>query len=187
MSQSKSAGAPVAVGLQPSELELRGVHLRQPLILTRLATVGAKQFVYLWKGSPDLNKFLTGRPVCKRPLAQRSVLESIASKQNEVYRTLVRYLLKPKQPTDEPDLAVQLGLDAASSPHDGGQAPEQQSAKSSQRLRCPKKLLAQVPRTAIVLLMEPATKAPAMEATDANYAALFALVDDELTHGTSTK
>jgi len=202
MPQRSPPVQPIKLGRLPSEVVLRGGYLKQPVILTRLTTVEGKRFVYLWKGCPDLNRFLTGVPVCKRPLASCHVFEQIAEQRNETYRQKLADLKGAGGAVDDPkasrldadgDAVESLGLDdtaSKTSPVDVRNA----------RMRVFKKVKGQVQRMEAVsidhpgldswrplVLMEPATKAPAMEATAGNFSALFALVDHELTHGNATK
>ena len=83
--RGKHLSTPCSWVCQPSEVVLRGGYLKQPVLLTRLVTVDDKKFVYLWKGCPELSKFLTGLPVCKRPLASCLVFEKLAEKRNAAY------------------------------------------------------------------------------------------------------
>ena len=185
----------------PSEVVLRGGYLKQPILLTRLVVSGGKKFVYLWKGSPELNKFLTGLSSCKRPLASCLVFEKLAERRNAAYRQALVDLkasaTEASRPNEGRDLADRLELDA-DAPQEGD-APEE-GAAPKERLRVFKKFRPQLPRFVAVdiekpgqetwsplLLLEPATKAPAMEATADNFASLFALVDNERLHGSCAR
>jgi hypothetical protein len=187
-----AASSPVALGCLPTEVVLRGGRLQEPLVLTGLRVVNGKQFVTLCKASSVLNRFLCKSSVCKRPLAGTLVFEQLTKLRNEAYqRLLAQAASEPCEPQEEQaDLAALLDLDAspgvlvASLPVD---------ASAAKRIRLPKRLAAQLPKTLTVtmeasagmrwevtLLAECARKSPAMEASAANFSSLLEWVEADL-------
>lgn len=184
---------PIALGCGPEELVLRGGFLSHPVIVNNVKFIGEKPFLRLWKGHPAMCKFFTGRPTCKRPLANSSVFESLQKVRNLKFQELVRIARdsNTEQAPIEPfDLADQLGLDA--------EAPKASPTKSRRAVSA-LRLLPQLPAFAAVsyehppdgweplLLMEAASKAPAIEATPENLQMLFNLINAELSAGTTKR
>ena len=189
---SMAASSPVALGCLPTELVIRGGRLQEPLVLTGLREANGKQFVTLSKASSVLNRFLRKSSVCKRPLAGTLVFEKLTKLRNDAYQQLlIQAASGPVEaPQEQDDLAALLDLDAspgvivASSPCD---------APASKRIRIPRRLAVQVPRTLtvtmqasagqqweVILLAECARKNPAMEASAANFTKLLEWVEADL-------
>lgn len=181
---------PISLGCSPSELVLRGGLLPKPVILTNVKFIGDKPFLHLWKGHPAICKFLTGVSSCRRPLSNSSVFEALQKLKNVKFQDLVKQArdghTEPES-QDAVDFVDQLGLDA----------PEAKASPTkSRRAVSASRLLAQLPSFASVaydhqdgwepmLLMEAASKAPAIEATAENMQMLFNLVASELAVGTT--
>ncbi len=149
---------------------LRGGLLPKPVILTNVKFIGGKPFLHLWKGHPAICKFLSGLSSCKRPLANSSVFEALQKLRNVKLQELVKQArdghTEPES-KESVDLVDQLGLDAPA---------VKASPTKSRRAVSATRLLPQLPSFASVsyehpagweplLLMEAASKAPAIEAS----------------------
>ena len=191
---------PILTGLQPTETVLRGGHLKQPIVLSRLRTVGDKQFIYLWRSNRDLTNFLTDIAFFRRPLKHSNVLQRLADLRNT---KMVELMGKLHDMADAADAgkshveasAVTDSLDMDDEP--GDEKPEEEIKANGQRKhvsRRDRNLRKQLPKVHEVsydrpgddpwtpmLLMEAATVSPAMEVIDENFTALFELVDRDLT------
>jgi hypothetical protein len=146
----------------------------------------------LAKTSRELNRFLCQEPLCKRPLARTLVIEKLAILRNDAYQ---KALAETKVPQDldvvmDHDLTAGLNLDNNSEVMVASESSPGKRRVSNRRF------LAQMPATVRVLmeredsdpwepvlLAEPATKAPSMEASAENFSALFALVDADVSNG----
>lgn len=187
-----SSVGPVFMGCKPTEVVIRGGYLKQPLVLTGLSVVGGQQFFGLAKTSRVLNRFLCKEPLCKRPLARTLVIEKLAILRNDAYQ---KALAETKVSQEvavvmDHDLTAGLNLDM-----DTDVMVASESSPGKRRVSN-RRFLAQMPSTVRVLmdradsdpwepvlLAEPATKAPSMEASAENFASLFALVDADVSNG----
>jgi hypothetical protein len=182
---------PVALGCLATELVLRGGRLQEPLLLTGLRVVNGKQFITLSKSNYVLNRFLSKSSSCKRPLAGTLVFEKLTKLRNDGYQQLlIQAASVPEDnqqeqadPTAILDLDSSPGIIVASSPGD----------EPASKRRFPKRLAAQVHLTLpatmqqlgresweLTMLSESARHNPAMEASAANFAALLAWVEADL-------
>ena len=188
----------VAVGALPSELVLRGGCLKEPVLLSGLRTADGAQFLVLFKGCPLLNKFLTGTPVCKRPLAKTTLIEYILAKKNSAFDAAVTEVKQGSAPIAdnalaEADFASALCLDdppAAAPRESSGPGP-----RNHRKLRGIGRFVAQLPSTCLVqlqrgnatwdlrVLLDGKTKAPAIEASAGNLQRLFSWVQEDLREG----
>ena len=186
---------PVSVGCLPTELVLRGGYLKEPVVVSDLLVFEGLQYVTLYKVAPVLNKFLAGLASCKRPLAKSLLFETLAAKRNELIEEKKRSVQAGGMAAifgDTTDLAAGLGLD------DGASEPP--SAKKARRRHVPvKRVIELLPETAVVtlerpgqtwevrMLLESRTKAPSVEATAENFAAMFEWVQAEFEGGSSRR
>ena len=91
------------------EVVLRCVFLDKPALLRNLTIADGHKFVHLWKGCPILNKFLTGKSVSQRPLANSLVNENLATKRNEACRLALAE--EPEKDEEAADPTDALGLE----------------------------------------------------------------------------
>ena len=196
--------APAVLGLQPSEEVLRGGHLREPIVLTRLKRVEGRSFLCLWKTCRELVNFLASpstRQRGKRPLANTNVFEELQvlrqqARQRILDDAMVDCGLAP--PKQEEDLASKLDLDddnaSASTPKTKRSKSTSSFSNAAWRLErkerrvLPKIVAVTLERTGfepwtVNLLLERDNMAPAMECTAKNFAKLFELVDHDLANG----
>jgi hypothetical protein len=181
---------PISLGVESTEIVIRGGHLKSPLVMTGLAVVDHIQFIKLRKTNKVLSSFLTDKPAFQRPLAKTLVFEKLGLLRNAKYHELlveVQTAGTEGQGEEEQEID-DLGLDE---PEVGGRLSNWSRHRG--RYRAAVKL---IPRMAIVsferpgqlawepmLLMESATKVPAMECSTANLQAMFALVQLDLSDG----
>jgi hypothetical protein len=80
----------VGVGLESTEMVLRGGYLKNPVVLKGLTDMDGRVFVPLRKMCPMLSDFLTESPCFKRPLANTTVFENLMKLRNAKVRMLKR-------------------------------------------------------------------------------------------------
>ncbi len=198
--------------VEKTELVLRGGHLRSPVVATGLKCVGGKMFIYLSKANVLLTNFLSKEPARKRPLAKTLVFERIAKARDGRYRQLIKEAGEPQAQAGEATSQVavtdpcdDLGLDADPVENLGVEAGvvvpagvpnDEKHNKASKKSRLRKKARLSVPPSAEIsiemagqpdwkvwVLMEVASKAPAIEATEGNLQILFDTVDNDINYG----
>ena len=189
------SSSPAAFGLEETEFVLRGGFFRRFTVVSGLRIVSGRKFLTLWKGSPDLVKFLCKESVCKRPLANSSIIEHIAKQRDKAYLQMVKEASAPQEEPVaadvEEDMLAELELDGEESQESPAKRPR--TANTRQQFRATRKLMSQVPNLAAVsvhregeaawtpaLLMECATKAPAIEVTGENMQRLFDVVQADV-------
>ena len=201
------AAGPAKVGLvQDTEMVIRGGYLRGPVVATGLRLVDGRTYMYLAKSSLLLCNFFAVQPARKKPLAKSLMFERIAQARNDKYKALVK--CTGTQPCAAPaatgqDVATDpcdlldmdldplgdLGIDAGPPPPGG--EPKGKRGTTAPRLR--KKVRNAVSTSAEIsvalsgrpdwnvwVLMEVASKAPAIEATVDNLQLLFDVIDNEI-------
>ena len=198
------------VGLvQDTEMVIRGGYLRGPVVATGLRLVDGRTYMYLAKSSLLLCNFFAVQPARKKPLAKSLMFERIAQARNDKYKALVKGTgTQPcaapaatgqdvaTDPCDLLDMDLDplgdLGIDAGPPPQGG--EPKGKRSKTAPRIR--KKVrnavstsaeisvaLAGRPDWKVWVLMEVASKAPAIEATVDNMQLLFDVIDNEIQFG----
>ena len=199
----RSPYTPASLGLQSGEEVLRGGYLKEPMVLTRLKRVEGRMFMYLLKGGRELLNFLVpleARGRGKRPLANSRVFEDLALLRSQ-YRNCLNAQdradrdLASNTPKKSDDLAALLDLDDDVS---GVSDPATKIITTSPnaKWRQAKNARRTMPNIVQVtlehegfdawtpnILLERDNMAVAMEATAANFAMLFRLVDHDLVHG----
>ena len=201
------SAARVSIGLVgASEVVFRGGYLKGPVVATGLKNVGGKLYLYLVKSNVQLCNFLAKSPARHKPLAKTSMFERIAAARDAKYKELllVDAGFKPP-PATVTEVATGLdpcdclGMDVDAVDGLGMDATPKAVATGPRKTKHPrvsKKSRTVMPPAAEIclprggqpdlklwVLMEQASKAPAMEATQDNLQALFDLVDSEITHG----
>jgi hypothetical protein len=187
----------VSVGTSRHEIVLRGGFLAKPEVVTGIIEVHGMQFWRLAKQDSILNKFLTAGSLCKRPLANTSVIESLLMKRNdEWHNRLAAFATATEEPmTTTDDCLESLKLD------DNPTTPNKKEA-SSQKKKSPKamrKVAHLMPGVATVelerktgsgatwkvtvLLENPLRQAPAIEVTAVNLQVLLDEVEYEINDG----
>lgn len=172
-----------------SEIVLRGGLLEKPALICNLTVVHGRKFIHLWKGCPILNKFLTGRNVSERSLANSAIIEKLAALRNAVCRSAIE---EDRCDTEEDVCPTEaLGLEEI------GDAERSKAKKPRSRNYLPirMKLLSLAPFLSVevpgafgtpwhpLVLLEVSSTAPAMEATSENFKALFDLVALDVASG----
>jgi len=170
-----------------------GGRLQQPLVLTRLVEVDNALYVYLWKTNPELVRFLSDRPAYNRPLANTRAFEAVAEARNRLYNNLLMGSDRDSQSERAQELVSVRDLDE---PDVGASGQSRQAVCRSGGRRSIKSAKACLPRSGEItvnhgscapwtlrVLLEPASKAAALEATSENFRRLFELVDHDLVHG----
>ena len=200
------AAARVMVGLVPDvEVVIRGGYLKGPEVATGLKHVGGRMYMYLVKSNPLLCSFLTKGASRTKPLAKTLMFERIAAARDAKYKELllVEAGLQPppaalaaeatgRDPCDtlglDIDPADDLQVDAK--PADAPTGPSKKTKRVSKKARTVMTPSAEIcltrdgqPDLKLWVLMEPASKAPAIEPSKENLQALFDLVDNEITYG----
>lgn len=184
----------VATGLEPTELVLRGGELKGPLVVHGIILVDGVQFFELRKTDKVLMNFLSRRAAFHRPLAKCGVFGKMVDGRNGKYRELLAAILNAEpegeggEPTKDDQAVDDLDLDGS----DGEPGCKNPNVVRGSRKkgRAARKLL---PRSAsvtfqrpgrtdwtVVLAMTGPQKAVAMEATTANFKALYEWVQDDL-------
>ena len=191
--------APATVGPLASDIVLRGGYLAKPEVIVGLRVVEGAKYLSLWKGSPELNKFLTKASVCKRPLASSATIATIASKRNVICQELVEKLQRETSGTAASghegasaasglgDLSVELELDSQSSSNSEPPAKKRRAMTFKACVHSLQKVIqvsmdvpGQEHEWTFRVLVEPPTRAPSLEATAQNLEMLWRLVDRDL-------
>jgi hypothetical protein len=173
---------PVALGLLPSEIVLRGGGLKKPTVLTDIEVVDSRPFFRLRKSDPVLSAFLGAGAPCRRAMAKTNVVEALCEARCHQQAQLNKALLEGNEGAEaQGGPAVQPQFDDLDL--DGPPSPGKPSPKRSKKKQA---LVRQLPRTLVlemempdgqpwrpVVLLEAANKAPCIEATAANFHALF--------------
>ena len=199
MAAMAAKSLPVILGTLPTELVIRGGHLKEPAMLKGLLITNERRFVLLLKANKVLSGFLAGVTPGKRPLARTLIIEKLAELRNIKHKELVAELRLPAGgdaaaivpiaagPVDD------LGLDSP------GAAPvEDVRMDRASRALCLRSVQRQLPQIVVVsverpdgttwlpvLLLDRAPKAPAMECTADNLQALFDFVQADFDDGSS--
>jgi hypothetical protein len=185
---------PITVGLQPSEVVLRGGLLSGPLVLNSCVVVGEDKYIYLWKTSPVLASFLMGKAAARRPLKSCKIFLQMAILRNLEHKIRTRAFAaapEPDLPTPVVGEAVDgLDIDGADQVSDKKTPGVRASRRASQ---VAKQVLPKVVHIEVMIpgrepwrprvLLETATRAVAMECTAANFHTLFELVSHDLMDG----
>ena len=185
---------PITVGLQPSEVVLRGGFLPAPHVLDSCVVVGGDKYLYLWKTSPVLASFLMGKAAARRPLKSCKIFLQMATLRNLEHKIRTRaFAAAPESdlPTPVVGEAVDgLDIDGADQVSDN----KTQGFRASWRAnKVAKLVLPKVVHIEVMIpgrepwrprvLLETATRAVAMECTAANFHTLFELVSHDLMDG----
>ena len=195
------ASVPITLGVDVStEMVVRGGYLKSPVVVRGLKEVEGKKFLYLTKSSVFLSRFLSKDPPRKRPLAKTAIFETIAKIRDSKYRSFLAVAaatgqeVVPSATALVPAGAVVDPCDALGLEEDVPEREVKPEKLSKKRLH--KKDKVAVPPVAAVcydspgqnswtfnVLMEAASKSPAIEATSQNLNFLFMLVDDDVSNG----
>jgi len=181
----------VRTGVSDAELVLRGGYVKKPIVLTQLRTLAGKQFLYLTKQSTQLSSFLCKERVNKHPLAKTFVFERLAKARDDVYKKLMSAggdTLPVAPASQKPDEQDQLGLDDLNATATSLQDSGKKRPRKKDRIQIAPTATIELPMLGgnpweVIMLMEPANKSPAIEATEANLQQLFDIVNDEIEHG----
>ena len=173
-----------------SEVVLRGGYLKDPAVLTRLRVVEGRHFLPLWKSCPVLNKFLTGQPSCRRPLAKSMVFEAVTDAKNKAWEEEIAALRTGEvpQPTDDLVSALDLGDEQASALPSGQRRRKRPLSQRALRHQVPN-----ISRLSLVregkavwepcVVMDQPTKAASLEMTADNLRTLLEWVGDDRAEG----
>ena len=196
----------VMVGLVPEvEVVIRGGYLKAPVVATGLKNVGGRMYMYLVKSSPLLCSFLTKETARTKPLSKTLMFERIAAARDAKYKELL-LVEAGLQPPPVAETAVATGLDPCeilgmdidpaddlnmdAKPKPVATGPAKKTKRVSKKSRTVMTPAAEIclprdgqPDLKLWVLMEPASKAPAIEPSQENLQALFDLVDNEITYG----
>jgi hypothetical protein len=189
---------PVMLGTLPTEIVIRGGHLKQPEMLKGLLIINERRFVPLIKANKVLSGFLAGVTPGKRPLARTLIIEKLAELRNTKHKELVAEL---RMPAGEDAAAI---APIANGPVDDleldspGVAPVALvPVDRKSRAKCLRFVGRQLPQIVVVSVERPDgttwspavvldrnPKAPAMECTAENLQALFDFVQADFEDGT---
>jgi hypothetical protein len=189
------------LGTLPTEIVIRGGHLKKPEMLKGLLIINERRFVPLIKANKVLSGFLAGVTPGKRPLARTLIIEKLAELRNTKYKELVAELRMPagedaaaiapiaNGPVDDLDLDSPGVAFVALVPVDRqARAPADRRSRSLGR-QLPQIVVVSVERPdgttwSPAVLVDRNPKAPAMECTAENLQALFDFVQADFEDGT---
>jgi hypothetical protein len=178
-------GRPIACGILPSEIVLRGGGLDKPVVLTELKEESGKRFFHLVKANEIVSMFLTGSCKSRCLLANSLTIEHVGSLRDDKFA----------------ELAAELGGDAsvelAASVDDGlDLVPAVIGTPSPRKARVRPQILIQMPSFAAVEVLMPddtmwrpvvlladRKSNPFIEATEQNFQNLYILVQHDLAGG----
>ena len=185
--------------IDETELVLRGGYLKSPVVATGLKVVGGKKYIYLTKNNRILSNFFTKGKLNKKPLSKSLMFERLAAARDAMFKELAKEVATGSVETvvaTGRDLCEDLGIDEAPADGMGVDAKPAVAANCTPKKRIRKKARTVMPPAAEValprdgqsdlkvwVLMESASRAPAMEATQDNLQAMFDLVDNEISYG----
>jgi len=178
-SSNMAASSDVATGLLDTEMVLRGGGLSEPVVLGGLKEVDGAYFVTIRKHDTTMHRFLTGKACHASLLTVSPVLDGLASLRASARAREAKGVKEEAPATDEPDPTELLGLDA------GTRTPKLVRLRRSDLLKFSNIVPVEFKRDGfptweVRLLMAAGREAIAMEASAANFSALYAFVQDDL-------
>lgn len=177
------------VGLQPTELVLRGGGLKGPAVLGGLRIEDGIAFAAISTKDHGMHEFLTGAPVYRRRLTGNRTLRELAVLRNTARADAGRQAVIQGDAEGPPavDLSSQLGLDA--------EAPVQTELEQRRVARSMKYGQAALPKVTTVqferegveswsvkILLNGGKEAVYMEALSANFNRLYTLVQADISN-----
>jgi len=180
----------VKLGLEPGEIVLRGGFLKTPAVLGGTVTVLNKPFVYLWRTAGTLQDFLSPAAAFKRPLKNCAVFDRLAALRNAEFQKIKAALEREGEAAGDSQQSGKSEAWHDDLDLDDGPASSPDPKRPRKRGQKSKTEAALMPKTVQVvyerpgkspwepiLLLEPARRAAAMEATAENFQILFDLVN----------